>query len=81
MTINYMYDLIHQNVKEVRRIAFEYKMNPRIKDLAKVERIETLCKHHSEVFTLINRRTVPKKAEVERICNMSRRLLEKVCKL
>lgn len=74
LTIDEMVKVIRKNVKGA-------KMHVRELNIEGRQKANLIAKHHHDCFILLDRATLPRKAEVRRIMKMSERLLEKITKL
>jgi len=62
MTIEKMYNAIKENVKKIQEVGYKNRDNQLFKNR---------LKHYEDLGAFMNRRTMPKKSEVERIYKMS----------
>lgn len=72
---------IDQMVKEIRTNVKKAKMIVRELDIVGRQKANLIAKHHHDAFVILDRATLPRKAEVLRIMKMSQRLVEKVSKI
>lgn len=73
MTINDMMEEILVNAKEA-----DFMIRMKRKDPDKAERIKRLVRNYSDVGALLDRRSLPRKPEIERVLKMSRILRRKI---